>query len=138
MRLCVCVCVCVCVPLRPLRATERTPMGQGYDHNADAHLTRRGWAQTAALRRHLATLHAALDVEVCVWWRSAVRARVCAGPQAHGRNAAAGLPPLSARTNSWWWCRPCGAPWRLQRACLAGAPRPRPLLLPRRGRRSGC
>lgn len=36
----------------------------GYDHNFDAHLTPRGWAQTAALQQHLAALQPQLDIEV--------------------------------------------------------------------------
>jgi phosphohistidine phosphatase SixA len=38
----------------------------GYAHNLDAHLTPRGWAQTAAMQQHLQTLQPQLGIEVTV------------------------------------------------------------------------
>ncbi|KAF6262965.1 histidine phosphatase superfamily [Scenedesmus sp. NREL 46B-D3] len=38
----------------------------GFEHHVDAHLTPRGWAQTAALQQHLAALQPQLDVELVV------------------------------------------------------------------------
>lgn len=38
----------------------------GYDHNLDAHLTPRGWAQTAALQQHLQALQPQLGIELVV------------------------------------------------------------------------
>ena len=38
----------------------------GWEQNTDAHLTPRGWAQTAALRRHIRELSPPLDVQVHV------------------------------------------------------------------------
>lgn len=35
----------------------------GYDHNLDAHLTPRGWAQTAVLQQHLTALQEQIGVE---------------------------------------------------------------------------
>ena len=43
----------------------------GWEQNTDAHLTPRGWAQTAALRRHIRELSPPLDVQVrvfCACW----------------------------------------------------------------------
>jgi hypothetical protein len=38
----------------------------GFADNLDAHLTPRGWAQTAALQQHLQTLQSKLDIQVKV------------------------------------------------------------------------
>lgn len=40
----------------------------GWEQNTDAHLTPRGWAQTAALRRHIRELSPPLDVQVHIFF----------------------------------------------------------------------
>lgn len=48
----------------------------GYDHNEDAHLTPRGWAQAAALQQHLMRLQSELNIQVrAARWMPGGRAR---------------------------------------------------------------